>query len=135
MKNTEIKYTKAKKLADIETILTQVETADFDIPALIEFVQNEQAALARKAAKAKENAAVKKTERDELCEAVFAVLTAEPQTRDQIFEQVEGEDISVAKVGARLNKLVAAGDVVKSEVASVSASGKKSTKMAYALAE
>lgn len=135
MKNTEIKYTKAKKLADIETILTQVETADFDIPALIEFVQSEQAALARKAAKAKENAAVKKTERDELCEAVFAVLTSEPQTRDQIFEQVEGEDISVAKVGARLNKLVAAGDVVKSEVASVSASGKKSTKMAYALAE
>lgn len=135
MKNTEIKYTKVNKLADIETILNQVETTDFDISALIEFVQNEQAALARKAAKAKENAAAKKTERDELCEAVFAVLTNEPQTRDQIFEQIEGEDISVAKVGARLNKLVAAGEAVKSEVASVSASGKKSTKMAYALAE
>lgn len=132
MKNTE-KYTKAAKLADIETILNQVETADYDIPALIEFVQGEQAALARKATKAKETAAAKKLEKDELCEAVLAVLTNEPQTRDQIAEQIEGEGVTVAKVGARLNKLVAAGDAVKTEVASVSASGKKSTKMAYAL--
>ena len=133
MKNTE-KYTKAQKYTDIETILSQVETADFDVPALIKFVQDEKAALARKAAKAKEKAAEKKTERDELCEAVYAVLTTEPQTRDQIFEQVEGEEVTLAKVGARLTKLVAAGNVDKTEVASVSASGKKSTKMAYFLA-
>ena len=133
MKNTE-KYTKSDKLADIKAILAQVETADYDVPTLIEFVDGEIAALARKAAKAKEKAAEKKTERDELCEAVYAVLTTEPQTRDQVFEQIEGEDVSLAKVGARLTKLVAAGDVVKTEVASTSASGKKSTKMAYALA-
>ena len=128
-----VKYTKAQKLADIEAILSQVETADYDIPALIEFVQGEQGALERKATKAKEKAAEKKTEKDELCEAVLAVITSEPQTRDQIAEQIEGEEVTVAKVGARLNKLVAAGEVVKTEVASVSASGKKSTKMAYAL--
>ena len=133
MKNVE-KYTKSNKLTDIKAILAQVETTDYDIPALIEFVEGEIAALARKAAKAKEKAAEKKTERDELCEAVYAVLTTEPQTRDQVFEQVEGEDISLAKVGARLTKLVASGDVAKTEVASTSASGKKSTKMAYFLA-
>lgn len=133
MKNVE-RYTKAAKLADIETILNQVETADYDIPVLIEFVQGEQAALARKAAKAKETAAAKKLEKDELCETVLAVLTTEPQTRDQITEQIEGDEVTVAKVGARLNKLVAAGDAVKTEVASTSASGKKSTKMAYSLA-
>ena len=132
MKNIE-KYTKSDKLTDIKAILTQVETADYDVPTLIEFVEGEIAALARKSEKAKAKAAEKKTERDELCEAVYAVLTAEPQTRDQVFEQIEGEDITVAKVGARLNKLVAAGDVTKTEVASVSASGKKSTKMAYFL--
>ena len=129
------RYTKAEKFADIKTILSTIETTEFDIPTLIEFVEAETAALERKATKAKEKAAEKKTERDELCEAVLAVLTAEPQTRDQIAEQVEGEEVTVAKVGARLNKLVAAGDVVKTEVASVSASGKKSTKMAYALAD
>ena len=132
MKNVE-KYTKSQKFADIEAILSQVETPDYDVAVLIEFVQGEQAALARKADKAKVKAAEKKTERDELCEAVAAVLTAEPQTREQITEQIEGDEVTVAKVGARLNKLVAAGDAVKTEVASVSASGKKSTKMAYSL--
>ena len=133
MKNVE-KYTKHDKLTDIKAILSQVDTEDYDVAALIEFVENEMGALERKAAKAKENAAAKKTEKDELCEAVLAVLTDEPQTRDQITEQIEGEEITVAKVGARLNKLVASGEAVKTEVASVSASGKKSTKMAYALA-
>lgn len=133
MKNVE-KYTKHDKLTHIKAILSQVETDAYDIPALIEFVENEMGALERKAAKAKETAAAKKAERDELCDAVLAVLNAEPQTREQITEQVEGEEVTVAKVGARLNKLVAQGAVVKTEVASTSASGKKSTKMAYALA-
>ena len=132
MKNTE-KYTKSQKLADIETILSQVETTDYDVATLIEFVQSEQAALARKATKAKEKAAERKTERDELCEAVYAVLTTEPQTREQITEQITLPEVTVAKVGARLKKLFDAGDIVKSEIDSTSASGKKSTKMAYSL--
>lgn len=133
MKNTE-KYTKTNKLADIEKILNTVVSTEYDIPALIEFVQGEQAALARKAEKARETAAAKKTEIDELGEAVLAVLTAEPQTRDQIADQVDVAESTIAKVGARLTKLVAAGRAVKTEIASTSASGKKSTKMAYALA-
>ena len=132
MKNTE-KYTKSMKLADIEAILSTVESTEYDIAALIEFVHGEQAALSRKATKAKEKAAEKKTERDELCELVASLLTAEPQTREQIAEQIEDPEVTVAKVGARLTKLVAAGDAVKSEVASTTPSGKKSTKMAYAL--
>ena len=132
MKNVE-KYTKRDKFVDIKTILGNVDADDYDIAALVEFVDAEIGALDRKAAKAKEAAAAKKTERDELCEAVAAVLTAEPKTRDEITALIEGDEITVAKVGARLNKLVAAGDAVKTEIASVSASGKKSTKMAYSL--
>ena len=128
------KKTKVVKYAEVKAILAQVETEDYDMPMLIEFIDGEIAALERKAAKAKETAAAKKAERDELCEVVLSVLTAEPQTREQITEQVEGDEISVAKVGARLNKLVAQGLAEKTEVASVSASGKKSTKMAYSLA-
>lgn len=128
------KKTKVVKYAEVKAILAQVETEDYDVPMLIEFIDGEIAALERKSAKAKETAAAKKAERDELCEAVLAVLTAEAQTRDQIAEQIEGDEITVAKVGARLNKLVAQGLAEKTEVASVSASGKKSTKMAYSLA-
>ena len=128
------KITKAQKYAMIEEILGNVDGDNIDM--LIEFVQGEQAALARKATKAKEKAAEKKTEIDELGNAVLGVLTADPMTRDEVFALVEdfSEDVSIAKVGARLTKLVEAGSVVKSEVKAVTASGKKTTRMAYALA-
>lgn len=129
-----IKYTKADKYTDLETILSQIETEDFDIPALIEFVQAEKAALARKANKAKETAAAKKTELDELAVAVRELLTAEPATRDEIFNLIEDEDATVAKVGARLNKLVALGYAEKTEVACTTSGGKKGTRMAYSIA-
>lgn len=128
-----VKYTKAQKFADIEAILGQVDTEDYDIQALIEFVQGEQAALVRKAAKAKETAQAKKTELDELAQTVLGLLNAAPQTRDQIAEQIEDEEVTVAKVGARLSKLVAQGLAEKTEIAATSASGKKTTRMAYAL--
>ena len=133
MENTKI--TKTEKLQKIETILTAMEQTE-ETKMLVEFVQSEQAALARKAAKAKEKAAEKKTEIDALGEAVLAVLTGEPKTRDEIFALVEDFDkeVSIAKVGARLTKLVDAGKAEKTEVKSTTASGKKSTRMAYALA-
>ena len=126
------KITKAQKFEMIEEILGNIDGENVDM--LIEFVQGEKAALARKAAKAKEKAAEKKTEIDELGEVVLGVLNAEPKTRDEVFALVEFEDVSLAKVGARLTKLVDAGKVVKSEVKGVTASGKKTTRMAYALA-
>ena len=129
------KITKSEKYTMIEKILETVETADAAM--LIEFVQSEKSALARKAAKAKEKAAEKKTEIDELGVAVLDVLTDEPMSREQIFDLVAdfSDDVSVAKVGARLTKLVAAGKVAKTEVKATSAAGKKTTRMAYALAE
>jgi hypothetical protein len=132
MKNTE-KYTKFDKLTDIAAILETVKTTDYDVAGLIEFVEAEKAALTRKAEKAKARAAEKKTERDALCDLVASLLTAEPQTRDQIAEQIEDPEVTVAKVGARLTKLVNSGDAVKVEVAATSAAGKKTTRMAYTL--
>lgn len=123
------KITKAQKYAMIEEILNTVEGENVDM--LIEFVQNERAALANKAAKAKAKAAEKKTEIDELGNVVMSVLNGEPKTRDEVFALVEFEDATLAKVGARLTKLVDAGLVVKSEVKATTASGKKTTRMAY----
>lgn len=128
-----VKITKAQKYAKIEAILKDIEHEDSAM--LIEFVQSEASALARKAEKAKTKAAEKKSELDELAHEVLAVLTSEPQGREQIAEQIENEDASVSKVGSRLTKLVNLGYAVKSEVSAVSASGKKTTRMAYALAE
>lgn len=125
------KITKAQKYAMIEDILNTVDGDNIDM--LIEFVQAEQAALANKAAKAKAKAAEKKTEIDDLGNAVLAVVTAEPATRDEIFNAVEFDDATLAKVGARLTRLVDLGLVQKSEVKSVSASGKKTTRMAYSV--
>ena len=127
------KITKAQKYAMIEDILNTVDGDNIDM--LIEFVQAEQAALANKAAKAKEKAAEKKTEIDDLSNAVLGVLNGIPKTRDEVFALVEdfSNDVSVAKVGARLTKLVDAGLIVKSEVKAVTASGKKTTRMTYSV--
>lgn len=129
----ENKMTKMEKFQAIEDILNTVDGDNIDM--LIEFVQTEQAALANKAAKAKAKAAEKKTEIDDLGNAVLGVLNGTPKTRDEVFALVEdfSNDVSVAKVGARLTKLVDAGLIVKSEVKAVTASGKKTTRMAYSV--
>ena len=101
---------------------------------IIEFAEKEIAALDKKAAKAKETAAKKRAESDELMEVVKSVLTDEFQTLPDILTQIEGEDISGAKVTARLTKLVKAGEVVKEEVSVENAEGKKSKRMAYKVA-
>ena len=132
MKNVE-KITKAQKYAMIEKILNEVEHED--APMLIEFVQAEANALARKASKAKEKAEEKKTELDELAIAVLSVLNAEPQTRDVICDAgvADYPEATVAKVGARLIKLFDLGYVERSEVSATSASGKKTTRKVYAI--
>ena len=129
----ENKMTKMEKFQAIEDILNTVDGENIDM--LIEFVRAEQNALANKAAKAQAKAAEKKTEIDELGNTVLGVVTAEPQTRDEIFALIEGEDVSIAKVGARLTRLVEMGLVAKTEVKVTNAAGKKTTKMAYSLAE
>ena len=125
------KITKSAKFKMIEDILATVDNKNAEM--LIEFVRGEQTALANKAAKAKAKAAEKKTEIDELGNAVLSVLNGEPKTRDEIFALVDVADATLAKVGARLTKLVDAGLVVKSEVKATTASGKKTTRMAYSV--
>lgn len=131
--NKNEKYTRVDKYTDIKNILSTVETDKYDISALMTFCDEQIASLQNKAAKAKAKAQEKKTERDELCEAVYAVLTTEPQTRDEIANQIEMEDASVAKVGARLTKLYNAGDIGKDDIKVDNGSGKKTTRMVYFL--
>lgn len=96
---------------------------------LIAFIDGRIALIDKKAAKAAETAAEKKNELDELCEVVKSILGTEPQIADDVFAQVSGEDVTIAKVRARLTKLEKAGIAVKTDV---KVDGK--SKKAYTLA-
>ena len=108
---SEVKVTKATVLAAIEGYFNGMaqdqEIAEgITVADAVAFAANEQVLLANKAAKAKAKAAEKKAEGDELRDAVEAVLTDEFQTIADIAAQIEGEDVTVAKVTYRLGALV-----------------------------
>lgn len=81
-----------------------------------EYVNKTIEQLDNKAAKAKERAAEKKTEGDELRNAVEAALTDEFQTIDSITAAIDGEDVTKSKVTARLTALVKAGLAHKEQI-------------------
>ena len=109
--------------------------ADIDMDALRTFAEHEIELLEKKALKAKDTAAKKRAEGDELANAVAAALTDEFQSVADITAQVEGEDVTNAKVQYRLNALYKAGIAEKGEVVVAGAEGKKARKMvAYRIA-
>ena len=110
----ETKMTKAMWFEEIKAVIEahEVERAD----EMIEFIDKQIELLAAKSEKAKERAAAKKVEGDELREVVKSVLTDELQTIEDIALSIEGEDITKAKVTARLTQLVKAGVAVKEAV-------------------
>lgn len=82
---------------------------------LVEFIEKQITLLDNKAIKAKERAAEKRAEGDELRALVEATLTDEYQTIADITEQIDNEDVTKAKVTARLTQLVKDGLAVKEE--------------------
>ena len=128
------KITKKEMFALIkETIITGVMPEAIDEDAIVEFCDKEIAALDRKAGKAKETAARKRAEGDELTERVAEVLSDELTTIADITELIGDEAVSKAKVQYRLNQLVKAGRAVKEEM-TVETDGKKRKVMGFMLA-
>lgn len=109
----------------------EIENEDF-----VEFCQNQIADLDKKAAKAKERAAAKKAESDELTDLVYSVLTDEYQTIADITVIVAETvpDVSASKVTARLTKLFNAGSIEKEQISVEDSEGKKRKCMGYRLA-
>lgn len=83
---------------------------------LVEFIDKQVGLIDSKAEKAKARNAEKKANGDELREVVQSVLTDEFQTIDAIVAQIEGEEITKAKVTARLTSLVNNGIAEKADV-------------------
>ena len=127
----EKKITKRENFEAIITVLTDAGRED-----LAAVVAHEIELLDNKAAKAKANAAKKKTEGDALTAAVEAVLTDEFTIIKDIVEKVEfdGFDGSQAKIQYRLNTLVSNGKAVKEQV-TVGEGDSKRKLMAYKLAD
>lgn len=100
------KMTKAKWFEEIREVVMAAECEHQE--EMIEFIDKQIELLEAKAEKAKERAAKTKAEGDALRDAVEALLTGEFQSADEITAQLEGEDITKAKVVARLTQLVRA---------------------------
>ena len=116
------KMTKKEKFALIAELLA-------DNAEIVDFCNDEIAKLDAKAAKAKEKAAEKKAAGDELYAAVVAAVGTELVTAEDVLGVIEGEDLTVAKIRARLSQGVKNGVLVKE---SVKVDGK--AKMCYKLA-
>lgn len=129
MTNKTAKITKKDNFISIVNILEAAGHTD-----LADVIKHEIELLEAKAAKAKATAAKKKTEGDELRNAVEAVLTDELCTIADITAKVEGDEITTAKVQFRLNALVNAG-IARKEQVIVGEGESKRKLMAYALAE
>lgn len=108
---------------------TEDGTVEVPAEALVEFATNEIALLDKKALKAKERAAEKRAKGDELTDAIRGVLTDEFQTIADIAAQVEGEDVTVAKVSYRLTQLTKNGESERTEMTIPASEGGKARKV------
>ena len=113
------------------------EDVEIENEAFVEFCQDQIADLDKKAAKAKERAAAKKAEGDELTDLVHSVLTDEYQTIADITVVVAETvpDVSASKITARLTKLFNTGVIEKEQISVEDSEGKKRKCMAYRLAD
>ena len=127
--------TNTDKLTDrkIYTAIVEGTFEDLDTDTIVAWAEKKIAQLDHKAAKAKETAAKKKAEGDELTDAVLAAVTDEFETIADIAARIEGEDVTVSKVAYRLNAASKAGTLEKGEL-TIEGDGKKRKVVAYKLA-
>lgn len=131
---TTVKVTKRERYESIKALVEAVGAVEgIDTDGIVAFCDKEIATLDTRAEKAKERAAEKRAEGDELQAAVLAALTDEPASRQEVTDRIEGEDVTLAKVGYRLTALVKQGLAVKEEIAVTGEDGKSKKVAAYRL--
>lgn len=123
----------ANKITERE-IYNSILNGTVDQAVLCEFAEKKLAQLDKRNASAQRRAAAKRAEGNAITEDIFGILSAERMTREQV-AQAYGSELSVAKVGSRLNQLVEAGRVQKETIKVANAEGKMVNKVAYFVAE
>lgn len=127
------KITKRERFESIVALCEAAPIEGFDYAGIAEFCEKEIDALDRKAVKAKERAAEKRAEGDELTERVFSFVTEDPATIDDIVAFIDDEDVTKGKVQYRLGQLYKAGRVEKVQVSVEVEGGKNRKLVAYCL--
>lgn len=110
----EKRLTKKDLYGMVKDIVVDSDCEDKD--ALIEFIDKQVEILDNKAVKAKERAAEKRAAGDELRGTIKGLLTSDFQTADEITSAIDDEDVTKAKVIARLGQLVKNGEAEKTDV-------------------
>lgn len=115
--------TKVTKRNVIEALMAMNFVDDVQVGDVIvtpadikETLEKSLASLENKAVKAKERAAQKKVEGDELRDKIESVLDDDFKTIADIIDAVDVEDLTPAKVSSRVAQLVKLGRVEKEQV-------------------
>lgn len=124
----EKKMTKKEYYDLIKNIIEGADIAEKN--ELIEFINKQVAQIDAKAEKAKAKASEKRAAGDELREVIKTILTNELQTADEITNKIENEEVTRAKVIARLSQLVKNGEVEKTDVKTSEGRNVKAYKLA-----
>lgn len=115
---------------EIYTAIVEGTFEDLDVDTIVAWAQKKIASITNKAAKAKERAAAKKAEGDELGAAVVAAVGDEFESIADIAARIDGPDVTIAKVSYRLNAAAKAGTLEKGTVTLEGETGKR-TVVAY----
>lgn len=123
-----VKKTKKDYFMELKDIVAQCVEDEDEQAELTQFIEDRLAELEKRKADAAKRAEKKKAESDELTEEIFGLIGDELATVDEVVIALNDEEITRAKVTARLGKLVREGRIVKEDV---KVDGKK--RMAYRL--
>ncbi len=125
-----VKKTKVMYFAELTDMVMEAEEVTDELKdELVDFIDKQIEAIEKRKVAAAARAEKKRAESDALTDAIFAVMTEEFMTADEIVDALEDETVTKSKVTARLTKLINAEKVVKE---AVKVDGKK--RMAYKLA-
>lgn len=128
---------KVSKRDYLTAIIEAMRTGEikYDPNDVIAFCEHEIELLDKKTAKAKERAAAKRAEGDELTEQIYDVLSSDEfMTIPEIVKALGDEDVSAQKASYRLRSLVEANRAEKTEITVAGSDGGKASKrVAYRL--
>lgn len=126
--------TEAEILEDIIGVMSEGNSWGYDPDVYAEYAAKKLDQLTRKKEKAREVAAAKRAEGDELGAAVKAVLTDKFQIAEKVLEKIDTEqfpEVSLAKVRYRLRTM----DGVECSDVRVELDGKTKSRKAYRLVQ
>lgn len=125
-----VKKTKVMYFAELKDMVMEAEEITDELKdELVDFIDKQVETIEKRKIAAAARAEKKKAEADALTDEIFALMTEDFMTADEIVDMLDDETITRNKVTARLAKLIKENKVVKETIKI-----DKKRKMAYKLA-